>query len=72
MDVDLTLAEAAAVLRIPRQSLQRLAKAGGIGHYRIGRHYRFTRDDLAEYKAANHVAPAIYMGRSRSGRRRAS
>ena len=70
MTPDLNATEAAEVLRMPRQSLLRLAKSGSIGHYRVGRSYRFTPADLEEYRQRNHVAPTHYMGRI--GRRKRS
>lgn len=67
---DLTVAEAAELLRMAPQSLQRLAKAGRIGHRRDGRTYKFTPADIEQYRFDNHVAPALNMGRSYRSRSR--
>ena len=42
----LTLAEAAAQLRISPKTLRRMVKAGGVTAIRIGRQLRFDRDTL--------------------------
>lgn len=68
MEADLTVAEAAAILRMPRQSLQRLAKRGGIPHRKDGRAYKFTPAHIEAYRQMTEVVPALNMGRSSRSR----
>ncbi len=68
MDRDLTVDEAAELLRMPRQSLLRLAKRGGIPHRKDGRKYKFTPAHIEAYRAQTEVVPALNMGLSKRSR----
>ena len=68
MESDLTVDEAAALLRRPRQSLLRLAQRGGIPHRKDGRLYKFTPAHIEAYRAQTEVVPALNMGRSKRSR----
>jgi excisionase family DNA binding protein len=50
-----TFEEAAAILSIPASTLKKAVTARRIPHTRIGRHIRFTDDDIARIVAMHHV-----------------
>lgn len=52
----LTLSEAAARLRTSRRTVERMAKAGRMEGYRLGREWRFT---VEQVDGALRVAPAM-------------
>jgi len=68
MEPDLTAEEAAQVLRMPRQSLIRLAQRGGIPHRKDGRSYKFTPEHIQAYRAQTEVVAPLNMGRSKRSR----
>lgn len=52
-----TLAEAAAVLRVSRTTLYRMVESRLLPFYRVRRTLRFDRADLLSYLARQRVAP---------------
>lgn len=52
----LTLAEAAAFLRLCSHTVSKLARAGQIPGRRIGREWRFLRSELEKYLHGNRAA----------------
>ncbi len=52
----LTLIEAAALLRVNRESLRRRAKAWGVPHKRLGSEWRFSRKVLTAWVEQQDVA----------------
>ena len=64
MTRDLTIAEAAAELRIGRTLLYDLVNAGEIDSYRVGpKLRRITRDSLDAYKQRHRIEPAAAFNR---------
>ncbi len=53
LDALLTLDEAAALLRLSRYTLYKMAAAGRIPAMKAGRQWRFSRRDLHEWLKAN-------------------
>ena len=45
----LTVGEAAALLKIPRSSVYKLAQQGKIPAQKVGRHWRFHRETLVKW-----------------------
>lgn len=54
----LTLTEMAALLRIPKATMYKLAQLGRVPAFKVGKHWRFLRRDVEEWLAA-HSAKAI-------------
>jgi len=52
----MTIDEAAKYLRIPLSSLYRLAQEGKVPCQKVGRHWRFHRQSLANWIAKGHVS----------------
>lgn len=81
-DALLTVDEVGELLSIPARTVRELAAAGALPHRRFGKHYRFSRDDIAEIvrlagKAVRQPASGLSHNmmktpapRSRAGRRR--
>jgi len=59
MDVPiLTVTEMAALLRIPKATMYKLAQLGRVPAFKVGKHWRFLRRDVEEWLAANSAATA--------------
>ena len=60
MDDVLTLAEAAERMRLSESYVRKLAAAGALPHYRLGRALRFSSADVEAYlERHRHAAEAV-------------
>lgn len=63
--------EAGAALGYTARTMLELARRGDIGHVRLGRRVRFTRQDIEDYIEAHRVgAGMVRSARSRAAHRR--
>jgi excisionase family DNA binding protein len=53
----LSVDEAAGVLGLTKRGVERLARAGKIGHFRIGRAIRFSPDQINDFLESVRVDP---------------
>lgn len=54
----LTVTEMAALLRIPKATMYKLAQLGRVPAFKVGKHWRFLRRDVEEWLVAHSAAPA--------------
>ena len=69
---DLSDTELAARWGRSRAWVQRQARAGRIGYYRVGKSYRFREADVTEYIARHHQQPVITPAQTWGQKTRAS
>lgn len=62
-DCLLTAEELGERLRLPARTIRDQAAAGLIPHHRIGKHYRFSADDIAEFLKQTKQHPVTARGR---------
>lgn len=61
----LTAEQLADLFRMSPRTLRDLAASGHIPHHRIGKHYRFSRDDIAEILQMTRQLPRTRRSRPR-------
>ncbi|MGW0227386.1 helix-turn-helix domain-containing protein [Actinopolymorpha singaporensis] len=59
----LTAEELAERFRIPARTIKDGASAGRLPHHRLGKHYRFSKDDIAEILRQTKQEPVRRSGR---------
>lgn len=62
----ITAEQLAELFRMSPRTLRDLAASSRIPHHRIGKHYRFSRDDIAEILQMTRQAPQIRRSRPRA------
>ena len=62
----LTTEQLAELFRMSPRTLRDLAASGHIPHHRIGKHYRFGRDDIAEILQLTRQVPRVRRARPRA------
>jgi excisionase family DNA binding protein len=62
----LTAEQLAELFRMSPRTLRDLAASGHIPHHRIGKHYRFGRDDIAEILQLTRQVPRVRRARPRT------
>lgn len=51
----LTVSEVARLLRVPKSTIYKLVRAGRLPGQKIGKHWRFVREDIRALMGAPHV-----------------
>jgi excisionase family DNA binding protein len=55
----LTLAEVAALLRVPRSTVYKLAQNGTVPAFKVGKHWRFLLSDIEGWLHSHGTVPLI-------------
>ena len=65
LEASLTVQEVAKLLRMSRQTIYNLAKAGGIPHFRVGTKVRFNRADIDVLMQTKRVPTYLTTGETK-------
>jgi excisionase family DNA binding protein len=55
----LTLAEVAALLRVPKSTVYKLAQNGTVPAFKVGKHWRFLLEDIKSWLRSQGNSPLV-------------
>ena len=58
----LTLMEVAALLRVPKSTVYKLAQNGTVPAFKVGKHWRFLLEDITEWLRNQGHGPVVCKG----------